>query len=104
MIYKMHELRTEQMEEMVAAARAVFGVRYDDLTNYCRSEPLASVRGLVASILHLEMCISQDDISSFLKRHRSSISYYVQNHSDRMITDRRYQESYHALKSKLEEK
>ena len=98
----MHELRTEQMEEMVSAARDVFGVRYDDLTNHCRSEPLASVRGLIASILHLEMCISQTDISSFLKRHKSSISYYVHNHSDRMIADRQYRQSYNALKSKLE--
>ena len=103
MIYRLKKASRSEMERVATAAMDVFGVTYHDLTKYDRSEPLASVRGLVASVLHVDMKISRDDVAAFVQRDPTSVTLYGQNHRDRMITDRRYQESYYALKSKLED-
>jgi hypothetical protein len=103
MIYRLKKASSSEMEKVATAAMEVFGVTYHDLTKKDRSEPLASVRGLVGAVLFVEMKISRNDVAAFLHRSPKLLTAYGQNHSDRMITDRRYQESYHALKSKLEE-
>lgn len=103
MIYRLKKASRSEMEKVATAALEVFGVTYHDLTKKDRTEPLASVRGLVGAVLYVDMKISRDDVAAFLHRDPTSVTLYAQNHQDRMITDRRYQESYHALKSKLEE-
>ena len=103
MIYRLKKASRSEMERVATAAMEVFGVTYHDLTKYNRSEPLASVRGLVASVLYVDMKISRDDVAAFVQRDPTSVNIYGQNHLNRMITDRQYRQSYHALKSKLEE-
>mgnify|MGYP003147476800 FL=1 len=90
------------MEKVAAAAMEVFGVTYHDLTKKDRTEPLASVRGLVGAVLYKDMKISRNDVAAFLHRNPTLVTVYGQNHLDRMITDRRYCQSYHALKDQLE--
>jgi len=104
MIYRLKKASRSEMERVATAALEVFGATYHDLTKKDRTEPLASVRGLVGAVLYVDMKISRDDVAAFLHRNPTLVTVYGQNHADRMITDRRYQKSYHALKSKLEEK
>ena len=103
MIYRLKKASRSEMEKVATAAIEVFGVTYHDLTKKDRSEPLASVRGLVGAVLYVDMKISRNDVAAFLHRNPTSVNLYAQNHSDRMITDRRYRQSYNALTSKLEE-
>ena len=102
MIYRLKKASRSEMERVATAALEVFGATYHDLTKKDRTEPLASVRGLVASVLYVDMKISRDDVAAFVQRDPTSVTLYGQNHLDRMITDRQYCQSYNALKSKLE--
>jgi len=102
MIYRLKKASSLEMEKVASAAMEVFGVTHHDLTKKDRSEPLASVRGLVGAVLFVEMKISRNDVAAFLHRSPKLLTAYGKNHSDRMITDRQYRQSYHALKSKLE--
>tara|TARA_B100001059_G_C17830725_1_gene584501 strand:- start:2933 stop:3247 length:315 start_codon:yes stop_codon:yes gene_type:complete len=102
MIYRLKKASSSEMEKVATAALEVFGVTYHDLTKKDRTEPLASVRGLVASVLYVDMQVSRDDVAAFFHRNPTSVTHYASNHLDRMITDRQYCQSYHALKSQLE--
>lgn len=102
MIYKLQKKSSVEMDKVANAAMEVFGVTYHDLIKKDRTEPLASVRGLVGAVLYVDMKISRNDVAAFLHRNPTLVTVYGQNHLDRMITDRRYQKSYHALKSQLE--
>ena len=90
------------MDKVATAAMEVFGVTYHDLTKKDRSEPLASVRGLVGAVLYVDMKISRNDVAALLHRDPTLVTVYGQNHLDRMINDEQYCQSYHALTSKLE--
>tara|TARA_R100001463_G_scaffold22131_1_gene53109 strand:- start:13195 stop:13509 length:315 start_codon:yes stop_codon:yes gene_type:complete len=102
MIYRLKKASSSEMEKVAAAAMEVFGVTYHDLTKKDRTEPLASVRGLVGAVLYVDMKISRNHVAAFLHRNPTLVTIYGQNHLDRMITDRQYCQSYHALKSQLE--
>ena len=103
MIYRLKKASSSEMERVATAALEVFGATYHDLTKKDRTEPLASVRGLVGAVLYVDMKISRTDVAAFLHRNPTIVTVYRQNHLDRMITDREYCQSYHALKSKLED-
>lgn len=84
------------------ATEGLFGASQEDLVAKNRHEPLASVRALFCCVLHIEMWVSVSQCADAIHRDRTSITYYLAKHPDRMETDREYRESYDALKTKLE--
>lgn len=86
------------------ATENLFGATQEDLVSKNRHEPLASVRALFSCILHIEMWVSVDQCAAAMQRDRTSITYYLSKHPDRMETDEEYRESYEALKIRVEKK